>query len=342
MGWMKFSIWGVLLSTLVYATPSGILISASDAIKLVGKDKVMFVSGDSEDIFPTGHIKGSVEMFAHHLHHSSITGEMACSPLFMCPEDAEKYIGSKGITNDTLVIAYDDFKGPNATGVYAFFKSFGHDKVVILNGGRAAMLAADPEQAIYDGLKQQIKEAKDNKAVIEPLQAKLKEQEKKLIVQKGEEKPMKAVKYTIDPQKIDYNYVAGKEEVLQAVRDIMKNGTQSKYAIIDARSFTEIMGERKMDNVARGGHIPGAKFIEWSKISDAEKKLSFKSLEEMQKVFDAYGVTKDKTIYTYCHVGTGRSSEIATALDLLGYKNVKVYSGSWDEWANDMNLPISR
>jgi hypothetical protein len=70
----------------------------------------------------------------------------------MCKEEAEHYIGSKGIDNDTLVIAYDDFKGPNATGVYAFFKSFGHEKVKILNGGRAAMMAADPEQKIYDGI----------------------------------------------------------------------------------------------------------------------------------------------------------------------------------------------
>lgn len=342
MGWIKVSVLGAVLSTFVYAAPSDILISASDAIKLVGKDKVMFVSGDSEDIFPTGHIKGSVEMFAHHLHHSSITGQMACAPLFMCPEEAEKYIGSKGISNDTFVIAYDDFKGPNATGVYAFFKSFGHENIKVLNGGRAAMLDVDPEQAIYDTIKEQIKEAKDNKVLVEELKAKLIEQEKKLIVVKGDEEVMKAVKYSIDPKKIDYSYVADKYEVLQAVNDIGKNGDKSQYVIIDSRGFTEIMGERKMDNAARGGHIPGAKFIEWSKISDADKKLSFKSLEEMQKVFDDNGISKDKTIYTYCHVGTGRSSEVATALELLGYKNVKVYSGSWDEWSNDMNLPISR
>ena len=97
-----------------------------------------------------------------------------------------------------------------------------------------------------------------------------------------------------------------------------------------------------MDNVARGGHVPGATFIEWSQISDADKKLSFKSAEEIQKVYDNYGITKDKTIYAYCHVGAGRSSEHITALQLLGYKNVKVFTGSWDVWGNDMNLPIKR
>jgi thiosulfate/3-mercaptopyruvate sulfurtransferase len=104
----------------------------------------------------------------------------------------------------------------------------------------------------------------------------------------------------------------------------------------------EIIGERKMDNVARGGHIPGATFLEWTHITDMENRKSFKSNEAMQKVFDQAGIRKDQTIYAYCQVGTGRSSHIITALRLLGYKNVKVFTGSWDAWGNDMNLPIRR
>jgi thiosulfate/3-mercaptopyruvate sulfurtransferase len=104
----------------------------------------------------------------------------------------------------------------------------------------------------------------------------------------------------------------------------------------------EIIGERKMDNVARSGHVPGAKLIEWNKISDGENKLSFRDADQLKAVFDHYGVTKDKTIYAYCHVGAGRSSEIITALQLLGYPNAKVFTGSWDTWGNDMNLPIKR
>jgi thiosulfate/3-mercaptopyruvate sulfurtransferase len=80
----------------LYASPNDILISAEEAKKLIGEKNVMFVTGDDEDIFKTGHIKGSVEMYAHHLHHSSITGKMECAPLFMCKEEAEAYIGGKG------------------------------------------------------------------------------------------------------------------------------------------------------------------------------------------------------------------------------------------------------
>ena len=134
-----------------------ILISAEEAVKLIGNPKVMFVSGDNEDIYKLGHIKGSVEMYAHHLHHSEIDGEMHCAPLYRCVDDAQETIGKKGISNDMMVIAYDDFKGPNATGVYSFFDSYGHKNVKVLNGGRAAIMAADPAQKEYDALNKDLK-----------------------------------------------------------------------------------------------------------------------------------------------------------------------------------------
>lgn len=342
MVWLRVLVISAMMLNWLYANQKDILISADEAVKLIGKEKVMFVTGDDEDIFKTGHIRGSVEMYAHHLHHSTITGKMECAPLFMCKEEAEIYIGSKGIDNETLVIAYDDFKGPNATGVYAFFKSFGHEKIKILNGGRAAMMAVDPEQKIYDAIKENIKSAKENKELLAKLNTELKAQEKKLLVQRGEGEKISPKKYTIDLNKVNYDYIAGKDEMLKAVEDILAKGQKSNYAIIDSRGFEEIMGERKLDNAARGGHMPGAKFIEWKNVTDFEKKLSFQELGKIQKVFEQNGITKDKTIYAYCHVGAGRSSHIITALELLGYQNVKVYTGSWDEWANDMNLPIRR
>lgn len=351
-----------------------ILISAEEAIKLIGNPKVMFVSGDSPDIYELGHIKGSVEMYAHHLHHSDLMGNMHCDPLFRCIDDAEHLIGSKGISNDMMVIAYDDFKGPNATGVYAFFKSYGHDNVKILNGGREFIKRLDPAQQEYDKYYQELrtvkkagkkdakklknvkkgketlgaaelaaleKAVKANKAEQKALKQKLKAIEPKLLVVKGKEN-VKSKHYDIDEKNVDLSHLASKVEVAKAALDIAEKGDASEYVIIDTRGMTEIIGERKMDNVARAGHVPGAKFIEWKKISDGENKLSFRSAEELKEVFEKYGVTKDKKIYAYCHVGTGRSSEIITALELLGYENAKIFTGSWDSWGNDMDLPIKR
>ncbi|WP_373001726.1 sulfurtransferase [Sulfurimonas sp.] len=351
-----------------------ILIDAEDAIKLIGKENVMFVSGDNADVYKLGHIKGSVEMYAHHLHHSDITGEMHCAPLYRCLDDAEAYIGSKGISNDTMIIAYDDFKGPNATGVYSFFQSYGHKNLKVLNGGRAAIMKIDPEQIIYDEIKEKakadkkaakpaakkLKEAKKGKiklteaqvaeltAIVKKSKAKQKEykaqmkaQEKNLLVIKGDEH-VEAKTYKINKDNLDFTHIAAKDEVKHAMEDILKNGKDSKYVIIDSRSMIEIIGERKMDNVARGGHIPGSTFMEWSKISDMKNKKSFKSAKDLKDAYAKYGISKDKTIYAYCMVGAGRGSEHITALKLLGYKNIKVFTGSWDVWGNDMNLPLKR
>jgi thiosulfate/3-mercaptopyruvate sulfurtransferase len=351
-----------------------ILISAEEAIGLIGKEGVMFVSGDSEDVYKLGHIKGSVEMYAHHLHHSDITGEMHCAPLYRCIDDAEQYIGSKGIDNDTLVIAYDDFKGPNATGVYSFFQSFGHKKLKVLNGGRNAIMEIDPAQIKYNKIQDDLnaererikpyrfkvrdhkrgdkvisdaelaeaeKILEESKSIQKSIQAELKQAEKDLIVVKGEEK-VEPKTYKINKDDIDLSLIAGKEELVTAMEDIRKNGKDSKYVIIDSRAMSEIIGERKMDNVARGGHIPGSTFVEWNKISDMKNKKSFKSAKELKDVYAKYGITPDKTIYAYCMVGAGRGSEHITALKLLGYENIKVFTGSWDVWGNDMNLPLKR
>ncbi len=342
-----------------------ILIEPEEAIKLIGKEGVMFVSGDSHDTYDLYHIKGSVEMYAHHLHHSNKMGEMHCSPLFMCIEEAEEYISSKGISNDTMVIAYDNFRGPNATGVYHYFKSWGHDNVKILNGGFDAIKSIDPEQTIYDAMKEEYKEGKDKlkekykaeekgsklykeykaqyNAYKDEWKAKLAKQEKKLLVQRGKGPKITPTDYKIDPDKIDTTYLAGKQEVKHAMEEIVEDGKEeSDYVILDSRGMSEIIGERYLDNVARAGHIPGATFIEWKNITDFDNKRSFRSLDEMEEFFKSQGITKDKTIYAYCHVGAGRSSHLITALMLLGYPNVKVYTGSWDEWGNDMSLPIKR
>lgn len=350
-------LFGIFLSGILFGSDIK-LMEPCEAIRLIGNKDVVFVSGDSADTYEKSHIIGSVEMYAHHLHHSDIMGNMLCAPLYRCPEEAQEYIRSKGIKNNQIIIAYDNFLGPNATGVHSFFESFGHKDIRVLNGGLDGIKALDPNQQVFDTLKaeqkeikKQIKEAKkaerideENKlnSEIENIKAKMNMLEPKLLVQGGKEKKHEESDYQLDPNHFNLQYIADKAEVKKAMDDILENGKESKFAIIDTRSMEEIIGEKKMDSVARGGHIPGAKFIEWKNITDMDKKKSFKTLADMQKVFDKAGITRDQTIYAYCHVGSGSSSHIISALRLLGYEKVKVFTGSWDVWGNDMNLPIRR
>lgn len=352
------------VSTTLFANDK-ILIEPEEAVKLLGKDDVMFVSGDNPDSFELYHIVGSVEMYAHGLQKTDLMGQMDCPPMFMCIDDAQELIRSKGITNDMTVIAYDNFRGPNATGVYHFFKSFGHEDVRILNGGFDAMKEIDPNQKIYDKIEAEAKaemeklrekyrahkrgseEYKKYKSQYDErkdeMETELARIAPKLYVQSGKEPKMEPTDYVIDPEKIDLTYVAPKKEVYNAMLDIKEKGKDnSNYVILDTRGMTELIGERYLDKVARAGHIPGVTLLEWNNITDFDNTRSFKPKEELAKVFKDAGITKDKTIYAYCHVGAGRSSHLITALQLLGYENIKIYTGSWNEWGNDMNLPIRR
>ena len=60
-----------------------------------------------------------------------------------------------------------------------------------------------------------------------------------------------------------------------------------------------------------------------------------KSNEDLVKM---YNFSKDDKIVTYCQGGY-RAANSFLALKLLGFKNVKVYLGSWGEWGNKLDLP---
>lgn len=303
---------GTLLLAVSATAKSDVLISAAEALKLHGKPNVVFVMGDNHEVFEAGHIPGSMHMESHGLQCSDSAGKLDCPPLYMCEADAEKFIGERGIDNKTMIIAYDDYRGPNATGIYHFFLLYGHKNVKILNGGVEAWKKAGGK------------------------------------LETGAEKlPAKPKTFKV---KVDMSVLATKEQMAAGSENIMetvaKTGSRAKakYALIDSRSMAEAIGERKVDNVARGGHVPGATLMEWLQVSGAEEKLSYPSdLKKVQEKLNAAGITKDKTIYTYCHVGAGRGSYYYVLLkDLLGYPNVRVYTGGWNEWGNDMNLPIRR
>jgi len=119
-----------------------------------------------------------------------------------------------------------------------------------------------------------------------------------------------------------------------------KNMRRKNVTVIDTRSLNEYIGQAVPEGASRGGHIPGARHLEWLKLSgDLE---TFKSADEIRKILDKHGITKDTNVITYCNSGIGRSSFLSMALELAGYDNVKEYTGSWEEWSSDPRLPIQK
>ncbi|HRH81583.1 MAG TPA: sulfurtransferase [Thiobacillaceae bacterium] len=109
--------------------------------------------------------------------------------------------------------------------------------------------------------------------------------------------------------------------------------------VLDARSIAEYAG-KDAGGARQAGHIPGAKSLPWTLL--AGELATFKTAEEMRRVLSEAGVTPDREIVTYCNPGLGRSTFLSLALEQLGYDKVKVYPGSWIEWAADPARPIER
>ena len=107
--------------------------------------------------------------------------------------------------------------------------------------------------------------------------------------------------------------------------------------IIDCRTAAEYRGERV--NAQRGGHIPGAINIDWSRSQDPKRQLRLHPAAALRALYEEAGVTPDKEVITYCH-SHRRSAHTWLVLTYLGYPRVRCYPGSWSEWGNDPALPI--
>lgn len=117
---------------------------------------------------------------------------------------------------------------------------------------------------------------------------------------------------------------------------------KSDTALVDIRSSDEFTGKviapaGVQELAIRAGHIPGAVNVPWGQA--VAEDGTFKSAEELKKIYGAVGIDGKKPIITYCRIGE-RSSHTWFALSkILGY-NVKNYDGSWTEYGNSVGNPI--
>ena len=130
---------------------------------------------------------------------------------------------------------------------------------------------------------------------------------------------------------------------LNYVRDSIES---SQKVLIDVRSPKEFTGEilappeYPTEHAQRGGHIPGALNIPWSQAVSEDG--TFKSAEELKKLYESKGITSNREVITYCRIGERSSHTWFVLKYLLGYPDVKNYDGSWTEWGNMIANPIEK
>lgn len=126
-------------------------------------------------------------------------------------------------------------------------------------------------------------------------------------------------------------YHISKEKMIQAVAN--------KTIIVDARTDDEYSGKRQKEGATKGGRIPNSILIDWAEAVNYNGDKKIKSIEDLEKIYSRLGASKDDTIIAYCHSGVRSAHTTFVLTQMLGYKNVKNYDGSWTEWSQFNDLP---
>jgi thiosulfate/3-mercaptopyruvate sulfurtransferase len=115
--------------------------------------------------------------------------------------------------------------------------------------------------------------------------------------------------------------------------------------LVDVRSPEEYSGERlhmpayPEEGALRGGHIPSAANVPWSRAAAAD--ATFKNRDELEAIYKGEaGLADGDDVIAYCRIGERSSHTWFVLKHLLGFENVRNYDGSWVEWGNAVRVPI--
>ncbi|WP_299441426.1 sulfurtransferase [uncultured Aquimarina sp.] len=138
------------------------------------------------------------------------------------------------------------------------------------------------------------------------------------------------------PEDGSFRLWIGKEET----NNILTSG--KNHIILDTRNMEEFSGERQKIGATKAGKIPNSILIDWAVAIDYNGTQKFKSFDQLEQIYSRMAVSKNDAIITYCHSGVRSAHTTFVLTELLGYKNVKNYDGSWVEWSYFDELPYEQ
>jgi thiosulfate/3-mercaptopyruvate sulfurtransferase len=136
------------------------------------------------------------------------------------------------------------------------------------------------------------------------------------------------------------------DESIRAKRDEVLRALDSGTKLVDVRSPQEFSGELiampgyEQEGAQRSGHIPGAASVPWAQAVNDDG--TFKSKEELEKLYGGKDVLDGEPIISYCRIGERSAHTWFVLHELLGRDEVKNYDGSWTEWGNLVDVPIEK
>lgn len=125
-------------------------------------------------------------------------------------------------------------------------------------------------------------------------------------------------------------HVADKRYILEHLKD-------PAVVVVDTRSALEYSGVDR--RALRGGHIPGARNIDWAQTVIGGGDYRFRPVDEVRALYAHEGVSSENEVIVHCHTHM-RSAHSYILLKALGFTRIKGYPGSWSDWGNDPEAPI--
>ncbi|MFT5821662.1 MAG: thiosulfate/3-mercaptopyruvate sulfurtransferase [Crocinitomix sp.] len=142
-----------------------------------------------------------------------------------------------------------------------------------------------------------------------------------------------AAKYFTPNETGDFK-VNFQQNLLKTYNDVLLNIDENQFTLIDARSKGRFEGvEDEPRKHLKSGHISNSINIPYKDLLTAGK---FKSETELRKIFETQ-LTADKELVFSCGSGV-TACIVMLAGHIANRKSLKLYDGSWSEWAELQGL----
>ncbi len=120
-----------------YAESGTVIIDGKEAAKLVDTNGVILVDAQKASAYAKGHIEGAVNIGRTDIVKKGLVVNMLADKAVI-----EEVFGSRGISNSTTVVIYDNNANMDAARLWWTFLVYGHENVKVVGGGLEEMVRA--------------------------------------------------------------------------------------------------------------------------------------------------------------------------------------------------------